>query len=378
MTIQELELYQFRNYNKQSLAFGEGINILYGQNAQGKTNILEALYISSTGKSHRTNNYHDLIQNGQTGFEIKLSATVNNRENSIIVRYSKDKGKSAEINGIRREKLSDILGTLNMIFFSPETLEVVKGSPACRRKFLDILLCQTNRKYLHLLKRYNSLIKNKSLALKKGKQEKRFEEIIPIWNEHISSYGGKIVYLRMNAIKKLNLYMKNEIHKITDNAETSELVYKTFCNTDEDKDEAYYEGELLKSLSEGMQKEMSILQCVYGPHRDDFEISLNGMNSRQYCSQGQQRTLALSLILAELFFIEEEKGEKPVLLLDDVMSELDLKRQEYLLRGLSNVQTIITTTDEIPYISLEGRNVKKFFIENGRAIPKVEKKQKVD
>jgi len=260
-----------------------------------------------------------------------------------------------------------------MIFFSPETLEVVKGSPASRRKFLDILLCQTNRQYLHFLKRYNSLIKNKSIALKKGKQEKRYEEIIPIWNEHISAYGGKIVYLRMNAIKKLNLYMKNEIHKITDNTETSELVYKTFCNTDEVKDEAFYKKELLQTLSEGMQKEINILQCIYGPHRDDFEILLNGMNSRQYCSQGQQRTLALSLILSELFFIEEVKGEKPVLLLDDVMSELDLKRQEYLLRGLSNVQTIITTTDEIPYISLEGRNVKKFFIENGRAIPKVEK-----
>ena len=373
MTIQEVELHQFRNYTKQNLSFGDEINILYGQNAQGKTNILESLYISSTGKSHRTNNYHDLIQNGQTGFEIKLRATVNNRENSIIIRYSKDTGKSAEINGIRREKLSDILGTLNMIFFSPETLEVVKGSPASRRKFLDILLCQTNRQYLHFLKRYNSLIKNKSIALKKGKQEKRYEEIIPIWNEHISAYGGKIVYLRMNAIKKLNLYMKNEIHKITDNTETSELVYKTFCNTDEVKDEAFYKKELLQTLSEGMQKEINILQCIYGPHRDDFEILLNGMNSRQYCSQGQQRTLALSLILSELFFIEEVKGEKPVLLLDDVMSELDLKRQEYLLRGLSNVQTIITTTDEIPYISLEGRNVKKFFIENGRAIPKVEK-----
>lgn len=373
MTIQEVELHQFRNYTKQNLSFGDEINILYGQNAQGKTNILESLYISSTGKSHRTNNYHDLIQNGQTGFEIKLRATVNNRENSIIIRYSKDIGKSAEINGIRREKLSDILGTLNMIFFSPETLEVVKGSPASRRKFLDILLCQTNRQYLHFLKRYNSLIKNKSIALKKGKQEKRYEEIIPIWNEHISAYGGKIVYLRMNAIKKLNLYMKNEIHKITDNTETSELVYKTFCNTDEVKDEAFYKKELLQTLSEGMQKEINILQCIYGPHRDDFEILLNGMNSRQYCSQGQQRTLALSLILSELFFIEEVKGEKPVLLLDDVMSELDLKRQEYLLRGLSNVQTIITTTDEIPYISLEGRNVKKFFIENGRAIPKVEK-----
>lgn len=172
MTIQELDLFQFRNYKKQNLTFGDGINILYGQNAQGKTNILEALYISSTGKSHRTNNYNDLIQSGQNGFEIKLRAKLKDRENSIIIRYSHDKKKSAEINGIRRDKLSDILGTLNMILFSPETLDVVKGSPAMRRKFLDILLCQTNRQYLHLLKRYNSLIKNKSIALKKGKSEK--------------------------------------------------------------------------------------------------------------------------------------------------------------------------------------------------------------
>ena len=169
MTIQELDLFQFRNYKKQNLTFGDGINILYGQNAQGKTNILEALYISSTGKSHRTNNYNDLIQSGQNGFEIKLRAKLTDRENSIIIRYSHDKKKSAEINGIRRDKLSDILGTLNMILFSPETLDVVKGSPAMRRKFLDILLCQTNRQYLHLLKRYNSLIKNKSIALKKVK-----------------------------------------------------------------------------------------------------------------------------------------------------------------------------------------------------------------
>lgn len=373
MTIQELEIYQFRNYEKQSLSFGEGMNILYGQNAQGKTNILEALYLSSSGKSHRTNNYHDMVKYGNTGFEIKLRATVDGRENSIKIRYSQDKGKSAEINGIKRDKLSDILGTLNMIFFSPETLEVIKGSPSMRRRFLDILLCQTNRQYLHLLKTYNHLIKNKAIALKRGRFDKKYEEVLPVWNEHISVYGGKIVYLRMLAIKKLNIYMKKEIHKITDNAESSELVYKTFCNAEEEKNEAYFEKELLKRLNEGMQKEMNILQCVYGPHRDDFEILLNSMNSRQYCSQGQQRTLALSLILAELFYVEDEKGEKPVLLLDDVMSELDLKRQKYLIRGLSNVQTIITTTDEIPYISLDGRKVKRFFIENGRAIPKVEK-----
>lgn len=378
MTIQELELNRFRNYKKECLTFDEGINILYGQNAQGKTNILEALYISSTGKSHRTNNYNDLIQRGQTGFEIKLRAKINDRENSIIIRYSKDKKKSAEINGIKRDKLSDILGTLNMILFSPETLEVVKGSPAVRRKFLDILLCQTNRQYLHLLKRYNSLIKNKSIALKRGRTERKYEEIIPVWNEHISTYGGKIIYLRNNAINKLNKYMKKEIHKITDGAESSELIYKTFCETNEDRDEKYYEDQLLKSLNVGMQKEMCISQCVFGPHRDDFEIMLNGMNSRQYCSQGQQRTLALSLIIAELFYIEEIKGEKPVLLLDDVLSELDLKRQEYLLRGLTNVQTIITTTDETPFISQNRRSIKKYFIESGKAIPKVEKKINIE
>lgn len=378
MTIQELELNRFRNYKKESLTFGEGINILYGQNAQGKTNILEALYISSTGKSHRTNNYNDLIQKGQTGFEIKLRAKINNRDNSIIIRYSNDKKKNAEINGIKREKLSDILGTLNMILFSPETLEVVKGSPAIRRKFLDILLCQTNRQYLHLLKRYNSLIKNKSIALKKGQSDKKYEEIIPVWNEHISVYGGKIVYLRNSAVNKLKKYMKNEIHKITDGAESSELIYKTFCETNEENDEKYYENQLLKRLNEGMQKEISISQCIFGPHRDDFEILLNGMNSRQYCSQGQQRTLALSLILAELFYIEEIKGEKPVLLLDDVLSELDLKRQEYLLKGLSNVQTIITATDETRFISKDQRTIKKFHIENGKVIPEVEKRINID
>ncbi len=368
MTIQEVESKHFRNYKAQSLSFGEEINILYGQNAQGKTNILEALYIASTGKSHRTNNYNDLIQKDQSGFEIKLRAAMKERENSIIIRYSRESGKSAEINGIKRDKLSDILGTLNMIFFSPETLEVVKGSPAMRRKFLDILLCQTNKQYLYLLKTYNSLIKNKSIALKRGKVDRKYEELIPVWNEQISSYGGKIVYLRMVAINSLNLYMKKEIYKITDGSETSELVYKSFCNINEEKNEAYFEKELLNSLNKGKQKEINIMQCIYGPHRDDFEILLNNMNSRQYCSQGQQRTLALSLILAELFFIEDIKGEKPVLLLDDVMSELDLKRQEYLLKGLTDVQTIITTTDEIPYESLDGRKVKKFFIEKGSVI----------
>lgn len=370
MTIKTLELHHFRNYEKQIIELSESINILYGENAQGKTNILEALYITATGKSHRTNSYQDLIQYGQPGFELKLTASTQERDNDIIIRYSKEKGRLAEINGIKRDKISDILGTLNMILFSPETLEVVKGSPLIRRKFLDVLLCQTNRQYLHYLQQYNMLIKNKSLALKKGKNEKKFVEVIPVWNEQLAYYGGKISFLRMKALENLNHYMKREIGQITEEKETSDLVYKTFCSLDAQTEEKTLQHELSKKLNHGLKKEIQISQCLYGPHRDDFEILLNGLNSRQYCSQGQQRTLALSLIIAELHFVEDMRGEKPVLLLDDVMSELDLKRQEYLVRGLYDVQTIITTTDDFPFHSIKDRQVKSFFVKNGSVTPK--------
>lgn len=365
MTIHELELTDFRNYRKQKISFSDGINILYGQNAQGKTNVLEALYLASTGKSHRTNNYHDLIRSGCCSFELRLESSANGRENTIVIRYFREKGKFLEINGIKRDRISDVLGTLNIILFSPETLEVVKGSPAVRRKFIDILLCQTDRQYLYLLKRYNQLVKNKSAALKRGRNEKKYEETLPVWNEHISQTGAKIAILRMKALKALDGYMKEEIKNITSGQETSSLKYKTFCEFDDNADEAYFREQLSDSLKKGLDKEISIMQCIYGPHRDDFEILLNGQNSRQFCSQGQQRTLALSLIMAELLYTEEVKGEKPVLLLDDVLSELDARRQEYLVKGLADVQTMITTTDDLPYSRLEVKEVRKFLVKEG-------------
>jgi DNA replication and repair protein RecF len=215
------------------------------------------------------------------------------------------------------------------------------------------------------LQQYNLLIKNKSAALKKGRTEKKYEAVIPIWNNHIAQYGGEIAFLRLRAIDMLNVYMKKEIEQITVSKESSSLTYKTFCSYSNDVDEKFFQVELKERLEQGINKEINLAQCLYGPHRDDFEILLNDMNSRQYCSQGQQRTLALSLIIAELLFVEETRGEKPVLLLDDVMSELDLKRQEYLIRGLYDVQTIITTTDSLPFNNLKGRNLKSFYIENG-------------
>lgn len=369
MIIKSLELRNFRNYEKQAITFCDGINILYGQNAQGKTNILEALYIAATGKSHRTNYYHDLVQYQKPGFELRLNAVIDDRESSIVIKYLKDKGRYVEVNRIRRDKLSDILGTLNIILFSPETLEVVKGSPQIRRKFLDILLCQTNRQYLYHLKQYNLLIKNKSLALKRWKYERKYEDVIPIWNDQISSYGGKIAFSRMKAINQLNIYMKDEMHQITYGREASDIRYKTFCKFGPDSDEGYLEKELKNRLDNGIEKEKKLGQCLYGPHRDDFEILLNGKDSRQYCSQGQKRTLSLSLIIGELHLVEEIRGEKPVLLLDDVMSELDSNRQKYLIEGLYNVQTMITTTDSLPYNDIMDKKVKKFLVKNGTVSP---------
>jgi len=185
LRVERLELKNFRNYAYQSIEFGDGINILYGENAQGKTNVLEALYITATGKSQRTSNYQEMVRTGCEGFEISLRAVSGERTSQVDIRYSREKGKYAEVNGIRRDRISDILGTLNMIFFSPETLDIVKGSPQQRRKFLDILLCQVSKNYLYSLQQYNQLVKNKSLALKKGRNEQNmmrsFPSGMPIW-----------------------------------------------------------------------------------------------------------------------------------------------------------------------------------------------------
>ncbi|NLU52997.1 MAG: DNA replication/repair protein RecF [Clostridiaceae bacterium] len=368
MIINSLELYSFRNYEKETITFDNSVNLLYGQNAQGKTNVLEALYIAATGKSHRTNTFQDLVQYGKPGFEIHLTAEIDGRTNTILLKYSRDRGRYIEINGIKRDKMSEILGTLNMILFSPETLEVVKGSPSIRRKFLDILLCQTNRQYLYYLQKYNNLIKNKSVALKKWKTDKRYEDVLPVWNEQISVYGGKVAFLRVNCVEKLNEYMKKEIGYIAENKEVSNITYKTYCTFDKNCDEKYFENELKLKLAQGINREFELSQCLIGPHRDDIEILLNGRNSRHYCSQGQQRTLALALIISELLFIEEVKGEKPVLLLDDVMSELDSKRREYLLNSLYDVQTIITATDDLPFDNIKNKKVKKMQVVNGKIV----------
>lgn len=368
MHVEKLELKDFRNYVSQSIVFDHGINILYGENAQGKTNVLEALYITATGKSQRTNNYHDLIRKDADGFNIKMSAFAGERLNQIAIRYSREEGKYAEVNGIRRNRISDILGTMNMIFFSPETLEIVKGPPVGRRKFIDILLCQVSKSYLYSLQQYNQIIKNKSLALKKGKHDRKYDEIIPIWNEHLSGHGGRIAFVRDKAVKRLNAFMKEEMLRISDGTETSEIIYKTFADCPENPSEIYYSEQLADNLNKGMKKEKELGQCIIGPHRDDMEILLNGLNSRQYCSQGQQRSLALSLVLSELKWIEEIKGDKPVLLLDDVMSELDRKRQDYLLRGLYDIQTIITTTDDNILKDSINNKGKIFLVKAGKVI----------
>ncbi len=367
MIIERLEMRNFRNYENQEITFDGGVNVLFGLNAQGKTNALEALYMTATGKSHRTNTYQDLIKNGSNGFQIQLAAKIGDRKEQIEVAYSKDRGKCALVNGIKRDKISDILGIMNMILFSPETLEIIKGAPQLRRKFLDVMLCQVSKTYLYVLQQYQMIVKNKSAALKKSKYERKYDEILPIWNENMAKFGGRIAYIRHKTIQKLDTYMKQEMLRLSQDCEHSSIIYKTYTDVTESSDEAYFTERLRQKLEEGLEKERELSQCLYGPHRDDMEIMLNNMNSRLYCSQGQQRSLALSLVMAELRFMEEIRGDKPVLLLDDVLSELDENRQGYLINGLKGIQTIVTTTecDHIRKL-LGSREMAGFSVNTGR------------
>ena len=368
MIVSEIRLTNYRNYISQELAFSEGVNLFYGENGQGKTNLLEAIYLMATGKSHRTSNYNDLVGFGSEGFEIILKGMVNDREITLRVRYLKERGRITEINGIRRERISDVLGTMNMILFSPETLSIVKGSPAERRRFLDVLLCQTSRSYLENLQRYNKIIKNKSAALKNYRTGRSFQEVIPVFNEALAKTGGQVIKKRWEAIEKLNAFTRQEMRQLAGDREQILLRYKTSLGEGMAQDsDIDYEKELALKLERSIKKELETGQCLYGPHRDDMEMTLNDKSSRVFSSQGQQRSLALALILAELRFVEDERGEKPVLLLDDVMSELDERRREALVGGLKNVQTIITTTEPLLYTDLPVHEKREFIVKDGKA-----------
>ena len=357
MYVKELRLSGFRNYKEESFSFCSGTNIIYGNNAQGKTNALEAVYLFSIGKSFRTQQDRELIRFDETFTKIDVCFDDAQRENEIEIVVRRDRKKQIKINGVPINKMGELIGCFTVVLFSPDELNLTKGSPNARRRFLDIAVSQMRPKYYHLLRRYNKVLEQRNNLIKKLRHtnDETLKETLGVWNEKLSDYGMAVVTYRKKFVEALKTYAK-EIH-LEISGEEFGLAYKTGFSSKE---------EFLEKLNHSLNRELEMGFTLYGPHRDDLDIDIGGKDIKTYGSQGQHRSAVLALKLAQADLIFEDTGEYPVLLLDDIMSELDAGRRSYLSGKIKNKQVIITCTDaeDLP----ESANAKLIHIENGKII----------
>lgn len=347
MRLNKLTLKTYRNYEELTLTFPKMLTIFLGENAQGKTNLLESIYVLAMTRSHRTSNEKELIDWHSDSAKISGELEKNTGMVPLEVVISK-KGRKTKINHIEQKRLSAYIGQLNVILFAPEDLTLVKGSPQIRRKFIDMELGQVNPIYLYDLVQYQSVLKQRNQYLKQLNEKKQMDTIyLDILTEQLAEFGGKVLFARLNFIKQLE-YWANELHqKISHNKETLKIEYSSSTPLDETTHSLEsIQKRLFQCLIENRKREIVKATTFLGPHRDDLLFNVNGKNVQTYGSQGQQRTTALSIKLAEIDLIFSETGEYPILLLDDVMSELDNDRQIHLLETIEGkVQTFLTTTN---------------------------------
>ena len=342
MYINKIKLTNFRNYDEQEIELGPNINIFYGDNAQGKTNIIESIFLCSIGKSFRTNKESELIKFNKDIASAYIEYKKSDRDGKIKIDLNNK--KSIYTNGIKIKKLSELLGNINTVIFTPDDINILRDGPQKRRRFLDIMIGQLRPNYIHLLNMYNKTLEQRNNYLKQIKENNKIEEMLDIWDEKLAEYGEKIYIYRNEFIEKIKNKI-NKIHKnITNEKEEIKVEYISNCS----KKEEYIE--LLKS-----RRKLDIIKgfTTKGIHRDDFFVYINSQLVNVYGSQGQNRTVVLSLKISELQVIYDEIGEYPILLLDDFMSELDEKRRKNFLENIENTQVIITCTDKINIDNLD-------------------------
>lgn len=357
MYIKKLNIVNFRNYSNLILEFNKHVNILTGDNAQGKTNILESIYFCSLGKSHRTNRDTELINWNADNAYINILVGKERLDKKIEIKIFKEDKKGVNINSIKLNKLSELIGVFNVVMFSPEDLKIIKGSPQNRRKLLDVELCKLNPKYYYNLAQYNKVLNEKNAILRKFNNKDT--GIIDIYNSQLSKYGSEIIKQRIMFINKLNEKGKKIHSEITSNQEKIDFKYMTSIKRVENIEKDLYDT-LTKNINNDIERRTTLI----GPHRDDFLVLINGINAKIYGSQGQQRTSILTIKFATLDIIKEYIGEYPVLLLDDVLSELDNKRQRFILNSINDMQTIITCTGIEDIKGCLESDVKIFYVKN--------------
>ncbi len=334
MIIKSIELADYRNYKELSLDFDKGTTILFGDNAQGKTNILEAVYLAATTKSHKGSKDKEIIRFGMDEAHIRTYLEKEGVETRVDMHLRKAGSKGIAIDGQKIKKAADLLGLCNVVVFSPEDLGIIKNGPAERRRFVDMELCQLDNVYLYNLNNYNKIVNQRNKLLKDMYLSPSLKDTLYVWDMQLVNYGIKIIERRNSFIHQLNDIIY-EIHKrLSGGKEDLSIKYEPDSSIDN------FEERLFHNLESDMRMKMTSV----GPHRDDFSFMINGVDARKYGSQGQQRTAALSLKMAEIEIVKQITNDTPILLLDDVLSELDSNRQKLLLSVMGDIQTIITCT----------------------------------
>ena len=339
--IESIKLSNFRNYESLELSFDKGTNIFYGDNAQGKTNILESVYLCGTSKSHKGSKDREIIRFEQDEAHIRMMVGKDSMSYKIDMHLRKNKAKGVAINGLPIKKARELLGVVNLVFFSPEDLNIIKNGPGERRRFMDAELCQLDKLYLTDLAGYNHVLNQRNKLLKDMYKQPDLGATLDVWDMQLVNYGRKIIGKRREFVESLNEIIK-EIHRnLTGGIENIQVIYEPSVESEA----------LEESLFRNRDRDLRMKMTSSGPHRDDLMVAVNGIDIRKYGSQGQQRTAALSLKLSEIYLVEKIIHDKPVLLLDDVLSELDSSRQNYLLESIHDIQTMITCTGLDDFVS---------------------------
>jgi len=354
MFIEKIELNNFRNYESLLLEFDKGTNIFYGNNAQGKTNILESVYVCGTTKSHKGSKDREIINFNRDESHIRMFVNKNDNNYQIDMHLKKNKSKGIAINSVPIKKASELFGIVNFVFFSPEDLNIIKNGPSERRRFLDLELCQLNKLYLIQLSDYNRILNQRNKLLKSNFSPELIDTI-SVWDEQLINYGSIIIAERTKFIAELNQIITDIHSNLTGQQEVIEIIYEP----------SVIVSNFAEQLNKNRSKDIHRRQSLIGPHRDDFSILINGIDIRKYGSQGQQRTAALSLKLSEIYLVKKITRDTPILLLDDVLSELDSSRQNYLLQNIHDIQTLITCTGLDEFINNRFKINKIYEVING-------------
>lgn len=356
MVIKSLKLKNYRNYDLLDLTFDPKTNILYGDNAQGKTNILEALYLTGTTKSHRGTKDRDLIRFGCEESHLETIVNKNGIDFQIDMHLKKNSPKGIAINKIPIRRASELFGIVHFVFFSPEDLNIIKDGPSGRRRFIDLELSQLDKLYLSNLSNYNRIINQRNSLLKELYKQENLMETLDIWDLQLVEYGNKVMERREEFICQVNKIISDIHFKLTGGKEKISIIYEKSIGT----------LSLEQTLKKNRERDIRMKSTSVGPHRDDLCFMAENLDIRKFGSQGQQRTAALSLKLSEIELVKKLINDTPILLLDDVLSELDKHRQNYLLDSIHNIQTVITCTGLDEFVNHRFSINKIFHVKNGK------------